>query len=423
MGVGRPECASGVLFFKDRPTTPPLLSFILVVGRSGIAQAIDAPTEKACCRRQIEWGQSKKLDELYRSRHFRFMPRSPRIEFEGAIYHVMARGNRREPIVFGDDDRELFVETFSEACRKSSWEVFAWVLMDNHYHAVFRTPEPNLVKGMGWLQNAYTRRLNGRHRLWGHLFGGRYRSILVENKDHGGKLWRDYLTTVIDYVHLNPARAGLVDGRETRAEDYRWSSLATGYNMPPSKRPEWLAVAEVLDLFQERDTAAGRRGFLQRLNSWVREERGDPEVDGVSFADRIQRGWVWGAEDFKESMLSFLEKRLGGRTSKEAGNRTYRSSATMRDRSEKRAELILLAAEGHFGRSRAKLRTPVRGDLTRAAIALRIFEETTMSQGWIAEELGMKSAPNVCQQIRRLRGIDEKSLPKQIKEWKTVPIF
>jgi len=114
------------------------------------------------------------------------MPRAPRIQFEGAVYHVMARGNRREPIVFDDADRKLFVDTFSEACSMTGWEVFAWALLDNHYHAVFRTPRANLVDGMKWLQNTFTRRMNARHRLWGHLFGGRYRSILIENKDYGG---------------------------------------------------------------------------------------------------------------------------------------------------------------------------------------------------------------------------------------------
>lgn len=68
----------------------------------------------------------------------------------------------------------------------TGWEVFVWVLMDNHYHAVFRTPKANLVEGMTWFQNSFTRRLNSRDKLWGHLFGGRYRSILVENEDFGG---------------------------------------------------------------------------------------------------------------------------------------------------------------------------------------------------------------------------------------------
>jgi len=74
-----------------------------------------------------------------------WMPRSPRIEYEGAVYHVMARGNRREPIVFDDGDRELFVSTFAEACTKTGWEVFAWVLMDNHYHGCSEGQAPGLL--------------------------------------------------------------------------------------------------------------------------------------------------------------------------------------------------------------------------------------------------------------------------------------
>ena len=205
------------------------------------------------------------------------MPRSPRMEFDGAVYHVMARGNRREPIVFDDQDRQLFVQTFSEACSMTGWEVFAWVLLDNHYHAVFRTPKGNLVEGMKWFQNAYTRRLNVRHRLWGHLFGGRYRSILIEDRDYGGAVWRDYLRTVIDYVHLNPGRAGLVDLSSETSADYPWSSLAQGHLLPPSKRPAWLATPEMLDLYRYKDTPKGRISYLEHIDEWLSDEtRGEP---------------------------------------------------------------------------------------------------------------------------------------------------
>lgn len=88
------------------------------------------------------------------------MPRAPRIQLEGAVYHVMARGNRRKPIVFEDSDRKMFCDTFAEACSMTGWEAFAWVLLDNHHHAVLRTPQANLVDGMKWLQNSFTRRIN-----------------------------------------------------------------------------------------------------------------------------------------------------------------------------------------------------------------------------------------------------------------------
>ena len=343
------------------------------------------------------------------------MPRSPRIEFEGAVYHVMARGNRREPIVFDDRDRTLFFDTFSEACEMTGWEVFAWVLLDNHYHAVFRTPHANLVEGMKWLQNTYTRRINSRHKLWGHLFGGRYRSILVENKDYGGAVWRDYFRTVIDYVHLNPGRAGLVDGRETMSIDYPWSSLAFAYCRPPSKRPGWMAVTEVLDLFQEKDNPKGREGFIERIDHWIREESGEPSVDAKPYKDRFARGWYWGSEMFKESLLELLDPGS-------SGNRTYQSGPMMKDHSETHAMRIVEAAQKHYDLTGEQLKIPIRGDLTRASIAARIFHETTVSQQWIADRLGMKSAPNVCQQIRRFKRTED-PVPAKVKKWSKVKIF
>ena len=134
------------------------------------------------------------------------------MEFEGVVYHVMAHGNRREAIVSDVEDRKLSVKTFGEACERTGWEVYAWMLMDDHYHAVSRTPQPNLAEGMRWFRNAYARRFNAKNRLWGHLFGGRYRSILVEDAVPDGDEKGDYLSTVVDNVHLNPGRAGLVDG-------------------------------------------------------------------------------------------------------------------------------------------------------------------------------------------------------------------
>ncbi|MEM9281503.1 MAG: transposase [Verrucomicrobiota bacterium] len=352
------------------------------------------------------------------------MPRAPRIEYEGAVYHVMARGNRREPIVFDDEDRRLFVTTLGEACGMTGWRVFAWVLMDNHYHLVFRTPQANLVDGMKWFQNAYTRRLNSRHKLWGHLFGGRYRSILVENSDHGGAVWRDYLRTVIDYAHLNPGRAGLVDGTEKEAKDYPWSSLGSAFCLPPSKRPDWMAVEEVLDLFQMKDTAKGRHEFAERINTWVREEKGEPSMEGVSVQQRARRGWFWGSEPFKESMLALLEggDRSQGKT-RSGQNRTYQSSELIKDHGEKRAGEILLAALNHFRLNREELKRTIRGDFTRAAIASRLFRETTMSQDWIAEQLGMKSAANVCQQIRKYSMVPTRDLPVKLRKWDKLNIF
>ncbi len=118
------------------------------------------------------------------------MPRQVRIEYPGAIYHCMARGNRREAIVSNDGDRDGFMVLLEELVDRTGFEFFSWVLMDHHYHLVFKTPEANLVEGMKWLQNTWTKRFNARHQLWGHLFGGRYKAVLVEEGEHLGRLRR-----------------------------------------------------------------------------------------------------------------------------------------------------------------------------------------------------------------------------------------
>ena len=82
------------------------------------------------------------------------MPRKLRIEYPGAMYHVMSRGDRREKVFLDDVDRQDFVKTLAEACQKINWQVHAYCLMPNHYHLVLETPEPNLVAAMAWLQEA-----------------------------------------------------------------------------------------------------------------------------------------------------------------------------------------------------------------------------------------------------------------------------
>jgi REP element-mobilizing transposase RayT len=109
------------------------------------------------------------------------MPRQVRIEYPGAFYHVMARGDRREGIFIDEKDREMLLRVLAQACGKAGWRVHGWILMDNHYHWLIETPQANLVEGMLWVQNTYTRRFNCRHKLWGHVFGARYKAVLVEN--------------------------------------------------------------------------------------------------------------------------------------------------------------------------------------------------------------------------------------------------
>src|SRR5689334_3042269 len=110
------------------------------------------------------------------------MARKPRLQYPGAVYHVMSRGNHRQPIVHSDDDRQLFLKTLGEACQKANFQVHAFCLMNNHFHLVVETPEGNLVAGMKWLLSTYTARHNRRRKVFGHLFSGRYKALIIDAK-------------------------------------------------------------------------------------------------------------------------------------------------------------------------------------------------------------------------------------------------
>ena len=185
------------------------------------------------------------------------MARKLRVEYPGALYHVMSRGDHRELIFRDDRDRRSFVETLGEACQKTGWQVQAYCLMPNHFHLVVQTPQGNLVAGMKWLLGTYTGRFNRRHKLFGHLFSGRYKALIVDGSGNG------YLKTVCDYVHLNPARAKLLRPNQP-LRNYVWSSWPE-YLKPASKRWPWLRVDRLLGENRiPKDSPAGR-GQLARI--------------------------------------------------------------------------------------------------------------------------------------------------------------
>ena len=186
------------------------------------------------------------------------MARKLRVEYPGAIYHVLNRGDRREPIFKDGQDRQAFLDALSAACARTGWQVHAYVLMPNHFHLVVETPQPNLVAGMKWFLGTYTGRFNRRHKLFGHLFSGRYKSLLVDGSGTG------YLKTVCDYVHLNPARAKLLK-KDQPLRAFAWSSWPA-YLAAPSKRPAWLRVDRLLGEHGiPKDSPAGRKELAARL--------------------------------------------------------------------------------------------------------------------------------------------------------------
>jgi hypothetical protein len=252
--------------------------------------------------------------------------------------------------------------------------------MSNHYHLLLETPEPNLVKGMSWMQGTYTARLNARHKLRGHVFGGRYKAIVVQ---HGEG---EYFYRLLNYIHLNPVRAGLVkivDGLES----YRWSSLSY-YRQPPSKRKRWQVVEAGLGELGLRDTAAGRRKFLEELElvaaQSAAEKAGLVEIDGQGLQSTLRRGWYFGNQAFRERLLKLAD----GALKKKASNPNYQGKE-LRDHGEKRGEAIVKKGLRLTGLKEIDLDVLPKGDARKALIALAVKRETSMPLQWIADRLRM----------------------------------
>jgi REP element-mobilizing transposase RayT len=286
------------------------------------------------------------------------------VEYPGAIYHVMSRGNRQDDIFMDNVDRQDFLKTLAEACQKTGWQVHAYCLMRNHYHMVIETPNANLVAGMAWLQSTYTNRLNHRHKLYGHVFSGRYKAQLVEASGKG------YLRTVCDYVHLNPVRAKLLKP-EDRLLAYPWSSF--GYYLAArNHRPEWMRVDRLLaEHGISQDTAAGRLKFERRTEA-RRLERGDEEG-----FETLRRGWCVGGEAFRREQLKRMEGKLGA----------HHSGQLRLEAAEAKAERIIEEELKRSGWKEADLVKRRKGDEGKIRIAVRLRRETTLTIKRIAARL------------------------------------
>ena len=170
------------------------------------------------------------------------MSRPLRIEYPGAFYHLTSRGNARERIFLDDADREILLDVLASVVERLVWRIHAYCLMGNHYHLLAETPQPNLSRGMRWLNGVYTQRFNRRHERVGHVLQGRFRAILVERDS--------YLLELARYIVLNPVRAGLASA----PGGWRWSSYQATTGEKPA--PRWLSVNAILEQFGNDASAA-----------------------------------------------------------------------------------------------------------------------------------------------------------------------
>jgi len=297
------------------------------------------------------------------------MPRQLRIQYPGAMYHLMSRGNRRDDIFLDDVDRHDFLKTLAEACQKTGWQVHAYCLMRNHYHLVLETPNANLVAGMAWLQSTYTIRLNHRHQLIGHVLSGRYKAQLVEGSGNG------YLRTACDYVHLNPVRAQLLKPEE-RLLAYPWSSLGY-YLAAPEHRPNWVRVDRLLgEHGLPGDTPAAGQEFERRMEA-RRLEPGDQ-----AGLQALRRGWLLGSQEFRDQMLEQIDDKIG----------EHHFGKLRLETAEAKAEGIITEELGRLNWKEADLLSRRKSDPDKLAIATRLRRETTLSMKAIASRLHLGSS-------------------------------
>lgn len=189
----------------------------------------------------------------------------------------MNRGRARQTTFLGEPDKQAFLGTIAEAHRLWGIEIFAYCLMDNHYHLCMRTPRGNLSRVMRHVDGLYTQRFNRRHQRDGTLFRGRYRAILIDADE--------YLAAVVRYIHLNPIEAGT----SQMPEDYPWASHR--YYVQPKGAPDWLTIAPALEQL------GGKQAFHEfvlsgneeTLKKYYAAKRQSPILGGDAFIERLAR--------------------------------------------------------------------------------------------------------------------------------------
>jgi len=307
------------------------------------------------------------------------MARKLRLEFPGACYHVINRGNYRADIFRTERTKAAFESCLFEACAKSDWVLQAFVLMSNHYHLAIETPHGNLVAGMHWLQATFATRFNRLRGERGHLFQGRYKSLLVEEGLPLGQ--------VCHYIHLNPVRAGVVPVE--RLDGYRNSSY--WYFSRPKQRPDFLkfdtALGEAGGL---TDNAAGWRSYRDYL-AW---QVSDGPAGRSKAYVQLSKGWALGSADFKRTLIH--DHALA------ASSRAWENQGVHEILTE-RWRTSLARCLKHAGKDLTETASARKSAEWKVAIAAALKLRTQATNPWLCEQLHMGTPVAVSQLVGQLR--------------------
>jgi len=310
------------------------------------------------------------------------MARPLRVEYEGACYHVINRGNYRRNLFGEEGAGEAFERVLGEAAQRYGWRVHAYVIMRNHFHLAVELTEPNLSDGMKWLQGTWIRRNNAYRRLIGRPFQGRFKGLLVEPGHAFGQ--------VCHYIHLNPVRAGVVPAAE--ASGYALSSLPKF--LQGKNCPDWLEPTTVLGQAGGlADTKAGWVRYLRYLEFMATDESAKREL----VARRMSRGWCLGTVQFKKEQQREAARRGAdlerGRFAGLEGSEVRQVRVALW---EERLEALAQAAGLNLGKL-----GPQKSHPDKVLLAAAMKQSTSVPNGWLAQRLGMGQPASASQFVRR----------------------
>jgi len=291
------------------------------------------------------------------------MPRKQRIEYPGAVYHVISRGNYRKDLFTHAKTAEAFERTIFEAAERCGWRLYAYVIMSNHYHLAVETPNSNLVEGMRWLQSTFATRFNIFHKERGHVFQGRYKAILLnENR---------FLLGLIDYIHLNPVRAKLCTVETLKG--YTRSSYPKYFKRTVHPSLDRDTLLQLIDL---PSTPGGMRKYAERLK--LLDER-DPKQQ-AALEKQYCRGWFLGSKKAKKELAEDLVK---------SNPAVDWEGVDLKELNEINWERMVRAEMQRLKKTESDIQQSPKGADWKVAIAKRLRKETTANNPWIARRLNM----------------------------------
>ena len=319
------------------------------------------------------------------------MPRQPRFEHPGAIYHVLNRGNYRSAIFETTGAKQALLRTLGETAEKMGWRVHAWAIMANHYHAAIETPQANLVEGMKHWQGTFAVRFNRLRDERGHIFQGRYKSLRVEPGKGLGPLCH--------YIHLNPVRAEVCSLKTL--DRWPWTSLGWLCNAP--ERPMWYdPVAALRHAGLTRDNRSSHNRYLSYLGNLAGDETSQKDLQFES----MSKGWVIGSEAFKDSLVEEHQ---------ELRERLPSLASGLRESQQEHWWSQVESMISVLGRSPGELQTAGKSEEWKLALAAALKSRTTVTNRWLSEHLHLGNLHEVSRKVNAWMRKPDRALCRKLK--------